>query len=261
MPTWRRAESLGREIGGIAAGVAGAFLIAAAFVPFREHIQNANVALLLVLPVLVAAVLGGRWAGAGSALVAAAVFDFFFTTPYQSLKMNDGSDVVTLVLLVVVALVAAELGIRARRVERNARAARNELQRLFRVAELAAQGVEPEDIVSAVRAELIGMLELDDCIFVAAERDGERLTLSSATTSAQLGRRGALYGTTFRFDGNDFALPREGLELPVVGGGRELGRLVLRPGAQSQASAEQRRVAVTLADELGIVLAGDTDES
>ena len=102
------------------AGAAGAFLVSAALVPFRDHIHNANVALLLVLPVLAAAVIGGRWAGAAGAVIAAMVFDFFFTVPYQSLKINSGSDVVTLVLFAVVALVTAEVGLRSRRVERNA---------------------------------------------------------------------------------------------------------------------------------------------
>ncbi|HEY3831766.1 MAG TPA: DUF4118 domain-containing protein [Acidimicrobiia bacterium] len=243
------------------AGAAGAFLVAVALVPFRDHIHNANVALVLVLPVLAAAVIGGRWAGAAGAVIAAMVFDFFFTIPYQSLKINSGSDVVTLVLFVVVALITAEVGLRSRRVERNARAARNELQRLFRVAELAAQGAEREDIVSAVRAELIGMLALDDCVFVAAPNDGDdRTSWSSELTTAQLGRRGALTGTVLRFDGDGFALPRNGLALPVFGGGRELGRLLLQPGDESHASAEQRRVAVTLADELGIVLAGQSND-
>src|SRR3954451_5304558 len=158
MTTWRRAESVGRETAGVIAGALGALAVAAVFVPLRDHMQNTNVALVLVLPVLAAAVVGGRWAGAAGALVAAMVFDFFFTVPYQSLKIDDGGDVLTLVLLVVVALVAAEIGIRARRGDRTARAARSELQRLFRVAELAAQGGDRDDVVSAVRAELIGML-------------------------------------------------------------------------------------------------------
>jgi K+-sensing histidine kinase KdpD len=253
--TWRRAENTSRELAGVIAGSLGALAVAAVFVPLREHMHNANVALVLVLPVLAAAAIGGRWAGAIGALVAAMVFDFFFTVPYQSLKINDGGDVVTLVLLVVVALVAAEIGIRSRRVERTARAARSELQRLFRVAELAAHGGEREDVVSAVRAELIGMLELDDCTFAAAPNGARSGT---PTAAPQLGRHGALEGTALRFDGDDFVLPREGVELPVVGGGRELGRLTLRPGEHSHASAEQRRVAVALADELGIVLAADS---
>ncbi len=261
MTSWPRAESTGREVAGLASGAAGAFLVAAVLVPFREHVPNANIALVLVVPVLAAAVIGGRWAGVAGALVAAMVFDFFFTTPYGSLTMNDGSDIATLALFAVVALIAAEVGIRARRVDRTARAARMELQRLFRVAELAAQGAEREDIVSAVRAELIAMFKLDDCTFVAASGDAERESWSSRPSAASLGRHGALEGAVLRFEGEDFALPREGLELPVVGGGRELGRLVLRPGTNSHASAEQRRAAVALADELGVVLAADSNDS
>jgi hypothetical protein len=250
MTTWPRAESFGREAAGVITGALGALAVAGALVPLRVHMQNADVALVLVLPVLAAAVIGGRWAGSAGALISAMVFDFWFTRPYQSLKVNDGADIVTLALLVVVALVTAEVGLRARRIERTARAARAELQRLFRVAELASDGSEADDIVSAVRAELIGLLGLDDCTFVPGP-------YALADGGARLGRRGALQGTMLRFDGDDFALPSGGVELPVVGRGRELGHLLLRPSEQSTASAEQRRVAVALADELGIVLAAE----
>ncbi len=213
--------------------------------------QNADVALVLVLPVLVAAVIGGRWAGFEAAVIAAMTFDFFFTDPYQSLKMTDGSDVVTLVLLAVVGLVSAEVGIRARRVTRSASDARTELQRLFRIAELSAGGGEPDDVVSAVRAELMGMFALDECTFEPNDAQSDR---------ARLGRRGAIVGATLRFEGDDFSLPPSGIDLPVVGRGRAFGRLVLQPGPRSSASAEKRFVAVALADELGVVLAAERND-
>ena len=53
----------------------------------------------------------------------------------------------------------------------------------------------------------------------------------------------------------EFALPAEGVELLVLGRGRELGRFVLEPDPNEGASLEERIVAVALSDQLGAALA------
>ena len=77
-------------------------------------------ALALVVPVLIAAVVGGRIAGAIAAIAAALCFDFFFTLPYLSLRIAGSNDLTSFFVLLVVALIAAEVGIRARRGSRAA---------------------------------------------------------------------------------------------------------------------------------------------
>ena len=110
----------GSDIAGLAVGVFGSIVLSVALIPLRGHVDNDVMALALVVPVLLAAVLGGRWPGAASALVAATSFDFFFTLPYQSLRIASGDDISTFVVLLIVALIAAEVGIRARRGKRAA---------------------------------------------------------------------------------------------------------------------------------------------
>ena len=84
-------------------------LVVAALVPLRDEMQPANVALVLVLVVLVAAVLGGRLAGAAVGLVVAVSFDFFFTRPYGSLAISSRDDLQTTVLLAAIGLIAGDL--------------------------------------------------------------------------------------------------------------------------------------------------------
>ena len=79
----------GSEVIGLAVGVLGALALSVAMIPLRDHLHNDNMALALVVPVLLGAVLGGRWSGAVSALAAALCFDFFFTQPYQSLRISS----------------------------------------------------------------------------------------------------------------------------------------------------------------------------
>jgi hypothetical protein len=233
---------------GAAVGALGALLIAGVLVPFRDHLPNADMALALVVPVLLAAIVGGRIAGAATAVVSALTFDFVFTQPYLSLRIASKDDVATFVVLLIVAMVAAEVGIRGRRGGVAARESRSELDRLLRVAELSARGADLDDVVMSARAELIGLFGLDECVY-QAERSGPELP--------RLGNRGALEGARLVAWG-DFLLPTGGVEVPVMGRGRELGRLVLYAAEATRASIEKRLVAVAIADELGLTLASGT---
>jgi hypothetical protein len=119
------------------------------------------------------------------------------------------------------------------------------------VGELSARGAEVDDVVSATRAELIGLFGLDDCVY-EPERSGPELP--------RLGNRGALEGAELVVWG-EFVLPTGGVEIPVMGRGRERGRVVLYAPEATRASLEKRLVAVAIADELGLTLASVATET
>ncbi|MDQ1449960.1 MAG: hypothetical protein QOC79_2931 [Actinomycetota bacterium] len=243
----------GSDLIGLAIGVFGALALSVAMLPLRDHLHNDNMALALVLPVLIAAVLGGRVAGAAGAVVAALCFDFFFTKPYLSLRIASDNDLASFVVLLIVALISAEVGIRARRGSRAAREARSDLDRLTRVIEIAAHGADIEDVISSARAELIGMFGLVDCVF-----DTEPMQAGLP----HLGIHGAIEGAPLVATHTDFLLPPGGVELAVVGRGIHFGRLVLFAPDSVRAPLQKRVVAVAIADQLGITLATrNTSES
>ena len=105
----------------LAVRIAGAVLapvaVTLALVPLRAHVLNTNLALVLVLVVLGAALAGGRAAGVTSALVAALAYDVFLTAPYGSLKIERSDDIETTVLLALIGLACGELVEWARRHE------------------------------------------------------------------------------------------------------------------------------------------------
>lgn len=230
---------------GVALGGLGALVLAGLLAPLRDHVPNANMALALVIPVLLGAIVGGRVAGVVSAIVAALVFDFVFTKPYLSLRISSKDDVATFVVFAIVALVAAEIAIRARRGGAAARDARADLERMYRVAALSAAGADVDDVVSSVRAELIGLFDLVDCVYESEAGDSGR---------PRLGERGALQDGPLLLDG-EFLLPTGGVEVPVKGRGRSYGRLLLYAGDATRAPLQKRMVAVGIADELGTTLA------
>jgi Domain of unknown function (DUF4118) len=243
-----RQPDYGSDVIGIAIGVLGALLLSVLMLPLRTHLHNDNMALALVVPVLIGAVIGGRLAGVFAAIAAALCFDFFFTLPYLSLRIAGSNDLTSFVVLLVVALISAEVGIRARRGSRAARDSRSDLDRLCRVIELAARGSDIEDVVSSARAELIGLFGLVDCAFETGTSHG---------ALPHLGIHGTIEGAPLVAANHEFLLPPGGVELAVVGRGIQFGRLVLFASESVSAPLQKRVVAVAIADQLGITLASD----
>jgi hypothetical protein len=228
-----------------AVALAGPVVVSAALVPLRDHIRASNVSLVLVLVVVVAALVGGRVGGAVAALVSFASFDFFFTRPYYSFTINARDDIETAVLLLVVGLVVGELVVRNRRSESRAAESRAEIVRVRRLSELAAGGEPAGRLIGIVQGELVTLLPV---------RGGAFEPVPFPADLPELTHQGV------RIPGNaDADVPATGtVSLPVYGGGRPLGRFVLEleQGTTGiQLPAEDRALAVALADQLGTVLA------
>lgn len=249
--TRERADAEGVSMG-VALGGLGSIGAAAALVGVRSHVSSANVALVLVVFVLVGALVGGRVAGASSAVIAAMSFDFFHTRPYGSLKIANGNDIQTTLILLGIGVVVGEMGAWARRGRTAMKDDRREIRRLHRVAEMAARGESVADVTLSVTAEIASALTLTDCHFVPSP--GPRLL-------PQLGRDGRITGRRPVATRGGVELPAAGIELGVMGRGKELGHFVLTPAPGEVVSLERRLIAVALADQLGQVLASESSVS
>ena len=231
---------------GVSVGSMGAIAAAAGLVAVRDHFAQANAVLILVLFVLLGAVIGGRLAGAASALTAAVAYDFFYTQPYNSLKINSAADIETTILLLAVGLAMGEIVVGADRIRLAVSGSRRELKSVHRVARLAADGESVEDLISAVNAELTETLGLHRCTYEPAP---------FSSTYARLEQNGLITGTNVvQYTKQGFELPHEGVELPVIVHDQIVGRFVLVPTPGHGVSMDARLVAVTLADQLSVVL-------
>lgn len=103
---------------GLAVGAVGAIAVAALVVPFRDDLDSANLALILVLVVVIAAILGGRRAGALAAITATLSFDFFLVRPYLSMEIESTDDIETALILLGVGLLVGQVASRGRRSRR-----------------------------------------------------------------------------------------------------------------------------------------------
>jgi hypothetical protein len=238
-------DGVRRDVGLVLAGLAP-IVVAAVLVGVRGRIQNANVALILVVVVVATAAIGGRLAGATSAVISAVSFNFFHTQPYLRLTIDSADDVETTVLLLAVGLLVGHITARGMRARASAAGSSLEILRIHRVAERAARGEEAAEVLEAAQGELIALLTLQACRFEAQP---------FLSALPRLERGGQLDQRVWRYRDDGFELSPEGVELPVYGRGQQLGRFVLEPTPGVGVSLEQRVVAVAIADQVGAALA------
>jgi hypothetical protein len=229
----------------VGAGFAGLVVgVAALLVPFRSELGAANTALILVLVVVAAAAIGGRLAGAVTAVAAAISFNFFHTKPYLTVRIDDARDMLTVGLILAVGLSVGELGIARSRQSATRRSHLRSIRSLEEVGALVSAGTGAEQLWPAVRTALMTTLGVRSAQFDAGvhhplpiiERDG-RVDVHSR-----------------RYVNDGFVLPPDGVALDVVAEGTFLGQIVLAPDTEVGVSREQRRAAVAIADQFAIAL-------
>jgi hypothetical protein len=241
-------RTLGLLIGGL-----GPIAVACALVPLRDQLNNANVALAMVVVVVLAGITGGTGAGALAAVIATLSFDFFHTEPYLSLTINSQDDIETTVLLLAVGLLVGAMASRAGRARASAALGRSELRRIHGLSELVSAGATAADVIMAAQEQLTQLLRLRSCRFEAPPYAERR---------PRLERSGVIAGQTqHRMTRGGFELPAEGVELAVLARGREVGRFVMVPQPEVGVSLDERVVAVALADQVGAALAGGPPSS
>jgi two-component system, OmpR family, sensor histidine kinase KdpD len=98
-----------RRVVGATAGVLCVVAATAVLLPFRDDVTSATPGLILVLPCVVAALMGGRTAGLVVAVVAAGAFNLVFLEPYGTFKIASVDELVAFVVLAVVAFTVATL--------------------------------------------------------------------------------------------------------------------------------------------------------
>ena len=210
-------------------------------------LANTSAALVLVLVVVAAGVVGDRLAGVLAALSAAASFDFFLTEPYYRFAILGREDLETAVLLLVIGVAVAEIVGWGRRQQADAGRRRGYLAGVALAARLAADGSPTDDLVGTVTAMISEVLDLDACRFeppTGAPSDLDRPVLHRDGSISWAGRT-----VDVRREG----LP--GMDVIELAAGREgaAGRFLLTSSTRDRRpDPEQLLVAVTLAEQVPV---------
>jgi K+-sensing histidine kinase KdpD len=98
----------GRAWLGLTIGVVGLVALTAALVPARSGaLTLTSIALLFLIPVVIAAGIGGVWVGLAASIGSDALLNWFFVPPYHTLAVDRRDNLVALLVYVLVAVVVA----------------------------------------------------------------------------------------------------------------------------------------------------------
>ena len=125
-----------------------------------QFLQVGNIALLYLVPVLVAASIFGRWPGIAAGLISSLAYNFFFLPPTYTFTVSNPENVVTLVVLLTVALVTSHFAARARvQADIAASSARQNAAIAGFSRQLTATGND-EELMQAICAEIARLFDV-----------------------------------------------------------------------------------------------------
>jgi K+-sensing histidine kinase KdpD len=217
------------------AAFAASVLVGVALRPLRESAGLENVVVVYVIVVALTAAIGGRAAGLAASLSAALAYNWFFTTPYETLQIDSAEQVATVVLLFVAGLLASLGGRATRRARVEAREEADVLQVLTAVNLAAAR--------SGLKADSVAVDALRDLLDARAVRvvregpDGDLVVAQSGQVDHELDlaglphldEQGRIPSGHRRSVGGTLVLPAEGAVVDLVRRDRRVGALVIVP--------------------------------
>lgn len=138
---------------------------------------NAPVVLLYLPPVLLTAVYSGLWPALVAATVSTLAFNYYFTAPYRTFMIHSAADIVTVVILFLVALVTSQLTSSLRK---QAQLAASHAARNATIAGFARRLLSCASEAEIAETTTSQMASLFDCHSVlAVNRDGIILLAAS----------------------------------------------------------------------------------
>jgi len=212
----------------------------ALLIPLREQLSE-SISLLMVLPVLVVALLGGRRLGTLAAVAAAAAFNVFHTEPYYRPMIDDPNDIVETIVLLLIGITIGYLADLAQNAVVSARVRKKELTAVTDFLEQIGTPVSAEQLVEHARTSILTLLDARDCVWRPDYK---------GTASPVLRPDGTL--TSLRAHERDEGggvLPGA-LEIPVGYPPAEFGRFIVQTNRRAIVSLEERRAAATISTTL-----------
>lgn len=234
----------------------GPLAVALAMVPLRTTQVAPALAVVMVLPVVAAALLGGWRPGALAAITGALAFDVLLTAPFGSLRILGAEDALVTLVLLVVGLVISHLVADRRRSDERAEKGEHDLASLRRYAGIDAGSDDRGWLIRSACAELCTLLEADDVEY----RRGP------VPAGATLLAHGKVIVPAAASDGNGNAtapLRDATVALPVDSSGRHVGHFIVRfrRSGPFGVPLQRRAQAVAVADMLASAMVRSAPQS
>jgi K+-sensing histidine kinase KdpD len=179
-----------------------------------QHLIAApNLTLIYVLPVVVTATIFDWGPALAAALAGVLAFDFFFTRPFFSLRIDSPSDMWAAALLLVVAAIVSSLAAQSRRRAVESDRAARQAEALQELAHVVIEAGPPADIPKAAATALNRIFEAPAVVFVERGVDLQPVAAAGGGTitgAEEEAARGALTtqlptrGGTYPYDQSRF---------------------------------------------------------
>lgn len=192
---------------------------------------HTTAALVYVLAVLVASTFGGFPAGLTASVVSFLALNFFFTLPLHTLAVERAQDVVALGVFVIVSLIVGSLLSRALSQRSRAERREREARLLQQVSTRLLSGEPLRGVLESFARAVTDLFELARCE-VAVGDDDHAVAIQGATEAGG-----------------------ETQTIPLLAGGRSVGRIRMVPGVRPLGEEEQR-VIRAFASQLGLAVEG-----
>lgn len=180
-------QEFGRRRYGAPIGFAEALLMIAgstlAGLAIAPRWGNSAVDLIYLPAVLGAAIVGGVGPAVAAAVLSTLAYNYFFTAPYHTLRITSATDIVTVVVLFVVALVTSQL---AASVRRQAEIARAHANRNATIAGLARRLLSCTSETEIAKVGTEELADLFDCNSVLLAGKPEPHVLAAAPAATRL---------------------------------------------------------------------------
>lgn len=204
--------------------------------PLRSHLSIATPALVLVVPVVAAVIVGGFRAGLVSVAAGFFVYDYGFVPPYNRLRVANSQDWVALAVYTVVMLLVARVvaSLESARSEAQSRTA--EARRLFELSELLVEDRSVEDLLRTIVGTVRTVFAVPGVALLVPQ--GNRLEIAAAAGESlsrdQLQGFEPLSGIPVSLDTWPGG-PGEVRTVALTASGRPVGMLAMRGRPASEA--------------------------
>lgn len=195
-----------------------------------------------------------------ASLLAALLFNFFFTQPYHTFTIDDGQLFVAFVALLATALVVSGLAQRVRRQNEAARTRYVRTAALYFMSRQLAATTGADALARVAAKHVADVFQGDAVVFVGDVQGRIRAAAQSGTFAAEPSNERAAAQWVFAHQkwagwSTDTLPASQGIYLPLLTSGKSLGVLGFRPRSREiPLEPDQRHMLETFATQLAIAL-------
>lgn len=227
------------------------------------HLTEANIVMVFLLGVVVAATFFGRGPAVAAAISSVLVFDFFFVPPYLTFTVNDAQYAITFGVMLAVGLIVSALTVRVRERLRATQQQERRTAALYRLTKQLSEVVGTEFLVQIAGRQLGEIFGGEVVLFIREPDKSIKLRFGHPTEVAKQPINAIVAQWVSDHDqiaglGTDTLPNATALFVPLTGSQHTVGAVGVRPAdTQRFLDPEQRRLLETCASLIALSVERD----